>query len=125
MFSGLSVTAAVIPLAFFIASRYPSHQAARRQGYHTVPALWTVQQMHHSLCSFVAERVNRKKSVPESIKAGLEEALDLVIQIEKPDAQKLSHFFTDRRFSDTTDACQKYAHLYTLSVVFFFSSCLL
>jgi len=91
------------------------------QGYQTVPALWTVQQMHQSLRGFVAERVNRKESVPESLKAGLEEALDLVIQIEKPDAQKLPHFFTDRRFSDTTDACQKYAHLYTLSMVFFLS----
>ena len=31
-----------------------------------------------------------------------------------------SHFFADRRFSDTTNACQKYAQLYTLSVVFNF-----
>ncbi len=77
--------------------------------------------MHQSLRGFVAERVNRKESVPESLNAGLEEALDLVIQIEKPDAHKLPHFFTDRRFSDTTDACQKYAHLYTLSVVFLLS----
>ncbi len=77
--------------------------------------------MHQSLRGFVAERVNRKESVPESLNAGLEEALDLVIQIEKPDAQKLPHFFTDRRFSDTTDAFQKYAHLYSLSVVLFLS----
>ena len=80
--------------------------------------------MCQSVRGFVAERVNRKESVPESLNTGLEEALDLVIQIEKPDAQKLPHFFTDRRFSDTTDACQKYAHLYTLSVVFFLSDTL-
>jgi hypothetical protein len=48
-----------------------------------------------------------------------EETLDLVIQIDKPDAQKLRHFLPDRRCSDATDACQKYAYLYTLSVVFF------
>jgi len=78
--------------------------------------------MHQSLRGFVAVRVNRKESILEPLNAGLEEALDLVIQIEKPDAQKLRHFFTNRRFSDTSNACQKYAHLlYTLSVVFFLS----
>jgi hypothetical protein len=77
--------------------------------------------MHQSLRGFVAERVNRKESVLEPLNAGLEEALDLVIQIEKPDAQKLRQFFADRRFSDTTNACQKYTHLYILSVVFFLS----
>ena len=58
--------------------------------------------------------MNRKESVLEPLNASLEEALDLVIQIEKSDAQKLPRYFTDRRFSDTTNACQKNAHLYTL-----------
>jgi len=31
------------------------------------------------------------------------------------------HFFSDSRFSDTANACQKYAHLYTLSEIFFWS----
>jgi len=60
--------------------------------------------MHQSLRSFVAERVNCKKPVLESLNAGIEEILDLVIHIKKPDAKKLSHFLTDRRFSDTTDS---------------------
>jgi hypothetical protein len=59
----------------------------------------------------------------ESLDAGLEEILDLVIQIEKPDAQKLRNFFTDSRFSDTANTCQKYTHLNTLSVVFILSEC--
>ena len=48
--------------------------------------------MHQNLRDFVAVRVNRKESVLEPLKAGLEEALDLVIQIEKPDAQKPPRF---------------------------------
>ncbi len=77
--------------------------------------------MYQSLRGFVAERVNCKEPVLEPLNAGLEEALDLLIQIEKSDALKLPHYFTDRRFSDTTNACQKYTHLYILSVVFFLS----
>jgi hypothetical protein len=50
----------------------------------------------------------------EPLEAGVEESLYFVIQIEKPDAQKLPNFFTDRRFPDASNACQKYAHLYIL-----------
>jgi hypothetical protein len=77
--------------------------------------------MHQSFRSFVAKRVTRKKSVLESLNAGLEETLDLVIEIEKPDTQKLRQFFTDSRFSNTANACQKNAHLYTLSKLLFLS----
>jgi len=73
------------------------------------------------LDSFVAERVNRKEPVLESLNASLEETLYFVIQIEKSDTYKLRHFFSDSRFSDTANACQKYAHLYTLSEIFFWS----
>jgi hypothetical protein len=74
--------------------------------------------MHQSLCGFISERVHRKKTILESLDAGLEETLDFIIQIEKPDAQKPPQFFADCRFTDTTDTRQKYTHLYTLFVVF-------
>ena len=53
---------------------------------------WYAQQMHQSLRGFVAERVNRKESVLEALNAGLEEALDLFIQIEKPDPYPTFNF---------------------------------
>ena len=49
--------------------------------------------MHQSLRCFVVERVNRKKSVLEPFNTGLEETLNLVIQIEKHDTKKLSPSF--------------------------------
>jgi hypothetical protein len=51
--------------------------------------------------------VHRKKSILESLNAGPEETLDLIVQVEKPNAQKLPQFFADCRFPDTTDTRQK------------------
>jgi hypothetical protein len=36
--------------------------------------------------------VHRKKSILESLNAGPEETLDLIVQVEKPNAQKLPQF---------------------------------
>ncbi len=78
--------------------------------------------MHQSLRGFVAERVNRQESVPESLNAGFEEALDLVIQIEKPDVQKLPIFLPIVVVPTQPTPVKNMRICITLSMVFFFSS---
>jgi len=58
-------------------------------------------------------------TILEPFYTGSEKSLNFIIQIKKPETQKLTHLFTNRRFPDTTNTCQKYTHVYRTSLSIF------
>jgi hypothetical protein len=64
-----------------------------------------------SLRGFALKTVRRDESVTQSLNAGSEETLDLMIEIEEIDTQKFGKLLSNGGLADTTDTRQKHSHL--------------